>query len=55
MFLRSIEDYLLQCTACNITVHTMSEVVLYLLNQKRVAIVEYEKRFGVSINRVIGS
>ncbi|MBA5723913.1 ribonuclease E/G [Candidatus Liberibacter sp.] len=53
--LRSIEDYLLQCTAYNITVHTTSEVVLYLLNQKRAAIIEYEKRFGVSINIVIGS
>lgn len=52
--LRSVEEYLLQYTAHNIIVHTHSDVVLYLLNQKRATIVEYEARFGVSINVVIG-
>ncbi|WP_425277101.1 Rne/Rng family ribonuclease [Candidatus Liberibacter americanus] len=52
--LRSIEDYLLQSTNYNITVHTHSDVVLYLLNQKRATIFEYENRFGVAINLVIG-
>ncbi|PWL04590.1 ribonuclease E/G, partial [Candidatus Liberibacter asiaticus] len=51
---RSVEEYLLQYTAHNIIVHTHSDVVLYLLNQKRATIVEYEARFGVSINVVIG-
>ncbi|MBY7649134.1 MAG: ribonuclease E/G [Candidatus Liberibacter europaeus] len=52
--LRNIEEYLLQCTKYNIIVHTQPDVVLYLLNQKRAAVVEYENRFGVSINIVIG-
>ncbi|MBL0848680.1 MAG: ribonuclease E/G [Candidatus Liberibacter ctenarytainae] len=52
--LRSIEEYLLQCTTHNIIVHTNSEVVLYLLNQKRATIIEYEKRFGILISIVIG-
>ncbi|MEG8098905.1 Rne/Rng family ribonuclease [Candidatus Liberibacter brunswickensis] len=52
--LRSIQEYLLQHTTHNIIVHTHSDVVLYLLNQKRNTIVEYEVRFGVSINIMIG-
>ncbi|RPD37752.1 ribonuclease E/G [Candidatus Liberibacter solanacearum] len=52
--LRSIEEYLLEYTTHNIIVHTHPDFVLYLLNQKRATIVEYESRFGVSINVVIG-
>ncbi|AKK20044.1 Rne/Rng family ribonuclease [Candidatus Liberibacter africanus] len=51
--LRSIQEYLLRCATHNIIVHTYSDVVLYLLNQKRATIFEYENRFGVSINVVI--
>jgi len=47
--LRSVEEHLLRSTKHNITVRTMPDIALYLLNQKRDTIVEFESRFGVSI------
>ncbi|MCR9139525.1 MAG: Rne/Rng family ribonuclease [Alphaproteobacteria bacterium] len=47
--LRAAEEHLLRNTKHNITVRTMPEIALYLLNQKRDTIVEFESRFGVSI------
>ena len=47
--LRGVEEYLLKNTTHNITVRTTPEIALYLLNHKRSTIVDYEKRFGVSI------
>ncbi len=47
--LRGIEEHLLKNTTHDITVRTTPETALYLLNQKRNTVVDYEKRFGVSI------
>ncbi|NML73964.1 ribonuclease E/G [Rhizobium sp. S-51] len=47
--LRGIEEFLLKSTTHDITVRTTPETALYLLNQKRGTIVDYEHRFGVSI------
>jgi ribonuclease E len=47
--LRGIEEFLLKSTTHDIVVHTTPETALYLLNQKRDTIVDYEGRFGVSI------
>ena len=47
--LRGIEEYLLKNTTHDITVHTTPETALYLLNHKRGTIIDYERRFGVSI------
>ncbi|PDT80642.1 ribonuclease E/G [Sinorhizobium sp. BJ1] len=47
--LRGIEEYLLKNTTHDITVRTIPEIALYLLNQKRGTITDYERRFGVSI------
>ena len=47
--LRGIEEYLLKNTTHNITVRTTPDIALYLLNQKRASITDYEKRFGVTI------
>ncbi|CAD7032405.1 ribonuclease [Pseudorhizobium endolithicum] len=47
--LRGIEEYLLKNTTHDITVRTTPEIALYILNQKRHTVVDYEKRFGVSI------
>jgi ribonuclease E len=47
--LRGIEEFLLKSTTHDIIVHTTPETALYLLNQKRDTIVDYEGRFGVSI------
>ncbi|WEX78658.1 ribonuclease E/G [Sinorhizobium numidicum] len=47
--LRGIEEYLLKNTTHDITVRTIPEIALYLLNQKRSSIMDYEQRFGVSI------
>lgn len=47
--LRGVEEYLLKNTTHDITVRTTPEIALYLLNQKRSTIVDYENRFGVSI------
>jgi ribonuclease, Rne/Rng family len=47
--LRGIEEFLLKSTTHDITVRTTPETALYLLNQKRATIVEYERRFGVEI------
>ncbi len=47
--LRGIEEFLLKSNTHNITVHTTPENALYLLNQKRETITDYERRFGVAI------
>ncbi|MCY1668380.1 Rne/Rng family ribonuclease [Rhizobium sp. SL86] len=47
--LRGIEEYLLKNTTHDITVRTTPDIALYLLNHKRATVVDYEKRFGVSI------
>ncbi len=47
--LRGIEEFLLKSTTHDITVRTTPETALYLLNHKRGTIVDYERRFGVSI------
>jgi ribonuclease E len=47
--LRGVEEYLLKNTTHDITVRTTPDIALYLLNQKRSTIVDYEARFGVSI------
>ncbi len=47
--LRGIEEFLLKANTHNITVHTTQDTALYLLNQKRETITDYERRFGVSI------
>lgn len=49
LVLRTAEEHLLRSTKHNITVRTMPDIALYLLNQKRDTIVEFESRFGVSI------
>ncbi|WP_176084166.1 ribonuclease E/G [Martelella sp. HB161492] len=48
--LRGIEEYLLKNTTHDITVKTTPDIALYLLNQKRHSIVDYETRFGLSIS-----
>lgn len=47
--LRGIEEYLLKNTTHDISVRTVPEIALYLLNHKRGTITDYEQRFGVSI------
>ncbi|MBW8284379.1 MAG: ribonuclease E/G [Rhizobium sp.] len=47
--LRGIEEHLLKSTTHDITVRTTPETALYILNQKRGTIVDYEHRFGVAI------
>ncbi|MCM2294312.1 Rne/Rng family ribonuclease [Allorhizobium sp. BGMRC 0089] len=47
--LRGIEEFLLKSTTHDITVRTLPETALYLLNHKRSTIVDYEQRFGVAI------
>lgn len=47
--LRGVEEYLLKNTTHDVTVRTTPDIALYLLNQKRSTVVDYENRFGVSI------
>lgn len=47
--LRGVEEHLLKNTTHDITVRTIPDIALYLLNQKRGTIMDYEARFGVSI------
>ena len=47
--LRGVEEYLLKNTTHDITVRTTPDIALYLLNQKRGTVVDYENRFGVAI------
>ncbi|SIR17694.1 RNAse E [Rhizobium sp. RU35A] len=47
--LRGVEEYLLKNTTHDITVRTTPDIALYILNQKRGNVVDYENRFGVSI------
>ena len=48
--LRSAEEHLLKKTTHNITIRTLPEIALYVLNQKRDTIIELENRFGLSIS-----
>lgn len=52
--LRGIEEFLLKSTTHDIVVKTPADTALYLLNQKRGTIVDYENRFGVSITVMAG-
>ncbi len=47
--LRSIEEFLLKGARHNITVKTSAETALYILNSKRMNLVELEARFGLTI------
>jgi ribonuclease E len=47
--LRLIEDSLIKSAAYNLIVRTRSEVALYILNQKRMNLLDLESRFGVAI------
>ncbi|MDO9415866.1 Rne/Rng family ribonuclease [Pararhizobium sp.] len=47
--LRGIEEHLLKNTTHNITVRTIPDIALYVLNTKRGTIIDYENRFGVEI------
>ncbi|WP_137131979.1 ribonuclease E/G [Rhizobium sp. FY34] len=47
--LRGVEEYLLKNTTHDITVRTTPDIALYLLNQKRGSVVDYENRFGLAI------
>ena len=48
--LRTAEEYLLNKTTHNITIRTTPELALYILNQKRDTIIEFEERFGLTID-----
>ena len=48
--LRTAEEHLLKKTTHNITIRTTPELALYILNQKRDTIIEFEERFGLSID-----
>ena len=47
--LRLVEDALIRDASHDIVVRSRTEVALYMLNQKRVKLVELERRFGVTI------
>ena len=47
--LRGVEEFLLKSTTHDITVRATPETALYILNQKRATIIDYENRFGVTI------
>jgi len=47
--LRSIEEYLLKASRHNITVKTSAVTALYILNSKRMNLVDLEARFGLHI------
>ncbi len=47
--LRTTEEYLLRNTKHNVTIRTLPDIALYLLNQKRDTIIELESRFGLTI------
>jgi len=49
LVMRAIEDYLLKDNRNDIMVRTAASTALYLLNQKRLSLIELENRFGVSI------
>ncbi len=48
--LRTIEDYLLKGSRHNLAVKTSTETALYLLNTKRMSLVELEQRFGLTVS-----
>ena len=47
--LRLLEDALIKDAAYDLIVRSRSEVALYVLNQKRIKLVELEQRFGVTL------
>ena len=47
--LRLLEDALIKDASYDLVVRSRSEVALYVLNQKRVKLVELEQRFGVTL------
>ncbi|MEM9106259.1 MAG: Rne/Rng family ribonuclease, partial [Pseudomonadota bacterium] len=47
--LRTAEEHLLKKTTHHITIRTTPELALYILNQKRDTIIEFEERFGLAI------
>ncbi|MFM9973621.1 MAG: ribonuclease E/G [Beijerinckiaceae bacterium] len=49
LVLRGVEEALLKSAQFHITIKTRTEVALYILNQKRLALREIEQRFGVII------
>jgi ribonuclease E len=49
LILRGVEEALLKGAQFHITIKTRSEVALYVLNQKRLALREIEDRFGVTV------
>jgi ribonuclease E len=49
MVLRSIEEHLIADSRNNITVRTPTKTALYILNNKREMLSEFEMRFGLSI------
>lgn len=51
--LRSLEEQLLRGASHNLTVHTPTEVAMYILNQKRHHLMDLERRFGLEIT-IIG-
>lgn len=48
--LRSAEEHLLKNTTHNITIRTLPQIALYILNQKRDNIIELENRFGLAVS-----
>ena len=48
--LRTIEEYLLKGSRHNLFVKTSTETALYLLNSKRMSLVDLEQRFGLSVS-----
>jgi len=47
--LRSVEETLIKSASHNVVIRTRSEVALYILNQKRAHLREFEVKFGVEI------
>jgi len=47
--LRTVEEHLLRDTKHHISARTQPQIALYLLNQKRDTIIDFESRFGLSI------
>jgi ribonuclease E len=49
LLLRAVEEALLKSAQFHVAVKTRTEVALYVLNQKRLALQEIEQRFGVTV------
>lgn len=50
LVVRAIEDFLLKDARYDIVIRASTSTALYLLNQKRLSLIELENRFGVSIS-----